>query len=193
MHSIWPSVQGQQAVDILYSTPSFLTNVYQNLDLNNLSLFEIISTGILYQDKIYLQNIVTNYSTVILSLYSIKYAIFVNLSMTTNILLCLSVESRVFNIGSLTIKSIEIDYYLVFSISKGYNLPYSLYLNFFALLQILYLDITSYTVLSILRKPYNHLSLTKVLVIPRYLNIGSLYSLRTILNLYFFRTYCFLF
>jgi len=95
--------------------------------------------------------------------------------------------------GSLTIKSIEIDYHLVSSISKGYNLSYSLYLNFLALLQMSYLDITSLTVLSILRKPYDRLSLAKVLVIPKCPNIGSLYSFRTILNLYFFRTYCFLF
>ena len=134
-----------------------------------------------------------NYSTIILSLYSIKYTIFVSQSITTNILSYLSIESSVFNIGSLTIKSIEINYYLVSSISKGYNLPYSLYLNFLALLQISYLDITSFTILSILRKPYDRLSLAKVLVIPRYPNIGSLYSLYIISNLYFFRTYYFLF
>ena len=146
--------------------PYFLASVYQNLDLNNLSLSEIISIGILYYNKIHLQNIVTNCSTVILSLYSIKYANFINLSITISILLYLLVESRVFNIGSLTIKSIKIDYYLVSSIGKGYNLPYSLCLDFLALLQILHLDITVFTVLSILRKPYNRLSPTKVLVIP---------------------------
>ena len=159
----------------------------QNLDLNNLSLSKIISIGIPYYDEIYLQNIVTNCSTVILSLYGIKYTIFVSLFTTINILSCLSIESSVFKTGSLTIKFIEIDYYLVSSISKGYNLPYSLYLNFLALLQMSYLDITVFTILSILKKPYDRLSLAKVLVIPKYPNIGSLYSFRVVSNLYFSR------
>ena len=62
------------------------------------------------------------------------YAFFVNLSTTTIIISFSSLDPNFFNIGSLIIKSIEIDYYLFSGTSNSYNFPYGLYRLFFTLL-----------------------------------------------------------
>ena len=70
------------------------------------------------------------------SKYDLKYLYLLNLSTITNILLYLVFISRSYNLGSLTIKSIAIDVYIVFSISSGYSNLYGLCLECFTLLYI---------------------------------------------------------
>ena len=98
----------------------------QNYDVNNLSRSEITSSGIPCCAMMVLVNVYARSSAVNASLYGMKCAYFVNLSLITRMLSYSTPVSGSFDKGSLTIKSSAIDDQAFSSIDGDYSFPYGL-------------------------------------------------------------------
>ena len=96
-------------MDNFYSTPSLAIRDFQNLDIKNLFLFEIISAGILYRAVIVLWKRDANSLAFITFLYSMKCVVFLFLLIVINILSNSWFDPNIFKMGNLMMKSIDID------------------------------------------------------------------------------------
>ena len=104
--------------------------------MNRDPLSNIISSGVLYYKNTVLISIYTITSALVDSKYNLKYLYLLNLFTIMNILLYSIFVSESYDLGSLTMKSIAINVYVVFSMSSSYSNLYSLYLECFTLLHI---------------------------------------------------------
>jgi len=83
----------------------------------------MISLGVLYRENTVLMSVYTIASASEASRYGLKHLYPLSQSTTINILSYLDSVSRSFDLGSLIMKSIAIDVYIMFGIVGGYSNP----------------------------------------------------------------------
>ena len=131
--------------------PYSIINTYQKVNINLVSLSNIILASTLYLKNTSFIQTCTISSAKISSVQAIKYPHLVNLSTIINMLLysCPIIES--FNFSNFTIKSYNITFYGLLTNLTSYNNPYSLYLLslFFLAIQVLLSNLSSYSLNSL--------------------------------------------
>src|SRR5205807_8418042 len=103
--SVCPSVSGWKAVETLSITPNSFIKLVQNLEVNRLSLSEIIDSGSPWYRQISFRNISANCSIGTSVVSGMKCAILENLSTMTQILVYPA------DSGNPIMKSIEMDFH----------------------------------------------------------------------------------